>query len=312
MPVASRPLALVAAAFALALSLTGQQHLRFLHISDTHLPREASERYVRELMDRTDAAEVAFSIHTGDITEFGGRRDAWPAYLALFDGSKLPHYDALGNHDQTWDGLADRLRAHFGAAYYRFESHGVTFFCLNSATAQDPRPSYGEEQLQWLERELTKLPADARVALFQHHPPDSDEFATPYETQRIYAMLAGRDVLALFVGHGHAARSGTAGAWRWVMGGSTFGGNTGHGTCDVEGRKVRYVYDYLDPKKKSVTLLDEEQPGFSPFSLALDVTPREGGLQARLRAAGEGAPALKGLRAYLDFDEKVVVRGARE
>lgn len=276
--------------------------LRFLHMSDTHLPRAESERFVRELLDRTDGA-IAFSIHTGDITEFGGRRRAWPDYLTLFRGTQLPHYDALGNHDQTWDGLADRLREAYGAAHYRFDAGGVTFFCMNSASHQDPRPSFGEGQLRWLERELDGLPRDRSIVLFQHHAPDCDEFATPYEVHRVFELLAGRDVLAFFVGHGHAARSGPAGAWRWVMGGTTFGRNQGHGECVVDGRAVRYVYDYQDPERESVVLMDTEGGAFAPFSLALDAERRDGSIALRLAADGP-APEFVEVRAFVDFAER--------
>ncbi|MCA8949971.1 MAG: PQQ-binding-like beta-propeller repeat protein, partial [Planctomycetes bacterium] len=143
-------------------------------------------------------------------------------------------------------------------------------------------------------------------ALFQHHPLGSDEFATPYETQRIYELLAGRDVLAFFVGHGHAARAGDAGAWRWLMGGSTFGGNQGHGSCEVDGRHVRYVYDYLDPQKQRRVLLDEVQPPFAPFGLALAVEGADASapidaLRLHVHVDGEGAPVLRELRAFVDF-----------
>jgi 3',5'-cyclic AMP phosphodiesterase CpdA len=155
----------------------------FVQISDTHLGfnKEANPDVVGTL--RSAIADInalpqrpQFLIHTGDITHL--------SKPAEFDQAKELlgelHVDRIhfvpGEHDALDNGLQGYLRHHGdatgGRAYYSFDNRGVHFVGLCNVVDFKPGslPSLGQEQIEWLEKDLAGISSSTPIVVFAHIP----------------------------------------------------------------------------------------------------------------------------------------------
>lgn len=221
----------------------------FVQISDTHAPSEQSRQTISQLKNfgrvnlqpfGTQSYSPAFIINTGDMTEFG--EEGWTTYQDYWKGIKTPLYNVLGNHDNTWAPLRDKLRAEHGSPYYSFDTFGCHFMILESATVQDPLPSFCQEQINWIKEDLKKIKTDTPIFLCFHHPLDSTEFVSPYERYRLLELFQSYNLVCILVGHGHVARYHNFEGWDSVEGGCAFGENPGFNLITVSNNTLYVVY----------------------------------------------------------------------
>ena len=222
----------------------------FIHMSDTHIPYSTTANVMREAkglgpVEMTPygvtAPAPSFVVVTGDLTEFGGGNGSWEQFTGVMGDIGLPFYCVSGNHDNTWDSCRPRIATRHGAPHYSFDHGGIHFVGLDTASPQDPRPSFGREELLWLQEDLAKLDPGTPIILFYHHPP-GNEFASPYDRYRLYDVLRGHNVVVHLVGHGHGIRAWQDEGFDYAMGGSTFGPNAGFSIVDVRDGTLRIAY----------------------------------------------------------------------
>jgi outer membrane protein assembly factor BamB len=237
----------------------------FIHCSDIHVPPGVTRKtgpeggplfgsaeVVSQIKTLTTPLELppygvtvpapSFAIATGDLTEFGGLNGWWDDYLKLWQGAPFPVYHQSGNHDSTWACQRYRIRELHGGAYYSFDRNGCHFIGWDSATPQDPRPSFGEEGLRWLREDLKRVKRETPIFLYCHHPIDSGEFASLYERDRLLDLLRPYNLTLLLVGHGHSAQHRVVAGVDQVMGGSTFGAAPGYAVVSVKSGMLRVAY----------------------------------------------------------------------
>lgn len=224
----------------------------FLHASDTHSPMAGSEETIQAMKKE----KAAFAIVTGDLTEFGDPA-AWEKYLGWWKGAPFPVRHGMGNHDATWN----CLRTWIGKPNESFDHGGCHFISLDSSTPQDPRPSFGEEELRWLADDLRKLKRDTPVFVYMHHPPEGTEFASVYELDRFFEILEPYNVVAILVGHYHTAWHRVMNGFDVVCGGSTFTKDEakqprGWNVCTIKGGTFTIVHKTLAGGTK--TLLEKK------------------------------------------------------
>ena len=229
----------------------------FLQVSDLHAPMAQS----RETLTRLPGPDVvelsafgttcpkpSFVLATGDLTEFGGGSGWFAEYQSYFKDSGLPVYNVLGNHDNTWHAGIRDLRNLGTGPYYSFDRNGCHFVALMSATTQDPRPSFGEEQIAWLAEDLKKVGPNTPVFLFFHHPVGGSEFASLYDRDRLLDTLRASNVVLMMTGHSHGSRYDDVAGIDQIQGGSTFGGNAGITFVSVKDNTLRVAYQrHADP-----------------------------------------------------------------
>ncbi len=257
----------------LALLLTGTapvEEFSFIHCSDTHSPVAGSEETIAEMRGvgevelepyKVKAKAPSFVVVTGDLTEYGGPsagRAWWDKYLGYWKDFKVPVWHVAGNHDNTWDSIRPALRKAHGGACYSFEKHGCRFIVLDSASVQDPRPSFGAEVLGWLREDLRKVKKDTPLFIFFHHPPERTEFASAYDYQRLFDLVRPYHVAAFCVGHYHTAWGRPIEGFDVVCGGSTFGKDRGYSIVSVSGGTLRVAYRKLGEEKAALALLEKK------------------------------------------------------
>lgn len=256
---ASRPtFALFALAlYLLALSVVAVaappvENFTFIHISDEHIYHFGTPETIAELatLGRVQltpynftALPPSFVIETGDMTEFGPKAGAWNALNKCYENVTLQRYMLLGNHDGTWRSLSYELRQLYGKPYYSFDKFGCHFVVLDSAGMQDPRPTLGPEQIEWLKKDLEKIDPDTPLFVAVHHPLDTTEFASRYEADRLMDVLRPFNLVALLVGHSHGYKDVVFDGADMVYGGSAWGpALAGYQVVSVTDGTLRIAY----------------------------------------------------------------------
>ncbi len=314
------------------------QDFCFLHISDLHVspvPLGASKEGAARLSgagiawmcDEASKPQVlgqsgmqtpppAFVVATGDITEYGVINETWAAVEDLFKPLTIPWCVTPGNHDNTWTAIQRVMRQKHGSDHYSFDRFGCHFAFIDTATPQEPLPSIEQRTLTWLADDLKNVPKTTPVFIFCHHPLSSSEFAKPYEQLRLIELLEDWNVVLLLMGHGHGARHEKWGAIDSVMGGSTYGPNTGYGIISVMNGVLRSTYRFHDSSKPIALLI--EKPIAPPAKAQLEFqlpavkgsgrnglpTIRTPGMAVRVRISG-GQP--KSVTASVNGDDKGAV-----
>src|SRR5690606_9060235 len=99
----------------------------------------------------------SFIIHTGDITEFGFAGITQQVVERYYGDLGVPVMYILGNHDSTWVPPFRWMQQKYGGINYSFNFLGVHFLGVNTAGIQDPRPTIGEETLNFVKRDLENV-----------------------------------------------------------------------------------------------------------------------------------------------------------
>ncbi len=265
-------------AFAQADSSTPSDTFSVLHFTDVHIsphvagspppgaPRGgATIRWICEqagrpqrLTDDFTAPAPAFSLVTGDLTEYGVIDDTWDIFTNAWKDLPCPMYVLPGNHDNTWVAMYHVMRQRHGTVNYSFDHDGFRFLCISSASPQEPVPSIDADTRTWLRAELERTGPEQPVILALHHPPASTEFAQPAEIDTLLDLLRDYNVVLLLYGHGHAAQVKDIGGLAGIMGGSTFGKNAGYGLLVIGNNTLHYAYRrYSDNDSADWTILHE-------------------------------------------------------
>jgi 3',5'-cyclic AMP phosphodiesterase CpdA len=147
--------------------------LSFVQISDSHIGfnRDANPDVTATLqaaIDRINRLETppAFLIHTGDITHLSKPAE-FDTADSLLQGVKTgARFFVPGEHDTVGKEYMTRYGKNTaGDGWYSFDHSGVHFAGLVNTTG-----SLGDEQIEWLEKDLEPLSASTPVVLFAHIP----------------------------------------------------------------------------------------------------------------------------------------------
>jgi 3',5'-cyclic AMP phosphodiesterase CpdA len=155
----------------------------FLQISDTHIGfnKEANPDVIGTLT-RTIAMvnamphKPAMVIHTGDITHLSKASEFDTASLLLSQLNVTELHTTPGEHD-VGDASVTEYFSRYGKAsqdrgYYSFDHHGVHFIGLINVLNFKPTGlgALGQEQLEWLEKDLRGRSASTPIVVFAHMP----------------------------------------------------------------------------------------------------------------------------------------------
>lgn len=257
-----------------------------------------------------EAPPPDFIVNTGDVTEFGFPGATTALASAYFEGIDQPQYEVAGNHDNTWVADTGRWRQRHGGLNHTWDHKGVRFIALNSASLQEPLPSFGEESVVWLAGVLENTDAAMPIVLLWHHPPRDSSFASRYDKDRVYDLVSGHHVVVVLCGHSHAVRNEVTYGIPAIHGGSTFGKNAGYAVADVREGRLRMAYRPLDEDAATTPLLDVSLAAVPRPRVAIESpTPWQsfpGGMIA-LAATLDNPTTATMVRAYaeLNDDERI-------
>ena len=155
----------------------------FLQISDTHIgfSKEANPDVMGTLI-RTIALvnampeKPALAIHTGDITHLSKASEFDTAAQLLSQLNVTELHTTPGEHDVA-DASVTEYFERYGKAsqnrgYYSFDHHGVHFVSLINVLnfKANGLGNLGQDQLEWLEKDLHGRSASTPIVVFAHMP----------------------------------------------------------------------------------------------------------------------------------------------
>ena len=156
----------------------------FLQVSDSHVgfDKPANPNALATLSDAVEkikalAAKPAFMIHTGDITHLSKDKEFDDAAQVL-KGAGLQGFYVPGEHDVIDEGTGKSYLGRYGtkdtkgAGWYSFDQNGVHFIGLVNVLnlKAGGLGNLGDEQLKWLEADLTGKAASTPIVVFAHVP----------------------------------------------------------------------------------------------------------------------------------------------
>ena len=159
--------------------------LFFVQISDSHIGfSKAANQDVtatlQEAIDRINALprQPAFLVHTGDISQLSkpGEFDTAQQLIATARTTTGHTFYVPGEHDVLGDNGAAYLRRYgkgaTGGGWYSFDHRGVHFIALVNVLdlKAGGLGNLGREQLEWLERDVKRLPSSTPIVVFAHVP----------------------------------------------------------------------------------------------------------------------------------------------
>jgi len=163
---------------------TRAESFRFAQISDTHIGFKGQANgdptaTLREVVERINALQPApaFVLHTGDQTH-GQKAGAFDTVAEILKGLKTERVFYLpGEHDVFLDGGKEYLERYGkgtvgGRGWQSFDYKGTHFVGLVNVLKYkgEGMGALGEDQIEWLAKDLTPLASSTPVVVFSHVP----------------------------------------------------------------------------------------------------------------------------------------------
>jgi hypothetical protein len=181
-------------------------------------PRDLDEvdYFARDVVEELVGTDVAFALTLGDIVF--DAPELYPHMNGAMGTLGVPVYNTSGNHDANYDGLDpyqhyETWRTVYGPRYYSFDYGPVHFMVLGDVIFPEQGTRYvaglGEDQLAWIEADLSYVPQETLVVLAMHIPlapaSENQDFA------RMYEILGDRPHTLSFSAHLHTLSQGFLG-----------------------------------------------------------------------------------------------------
>ena len=163
---------------------TRAESFRFAQISDTHIGFKGQANgdptaSLREVVERINALRPApaFVLHTGDQTH-GQKAGAFDTVAEILKGLKTERVFYLpGEHDVFLDGGKEYLERYGkdtvgGRGWQSFDYKGTHFVGLVNVLRYkgEGMGALGEDQIEWLVKDLAPLSSSTPVVVFSHVP----------------------------------------------------------------------------------------------------------------------------------------------
>ena len=175
-----------------------KQGFTFAYISDSHLyEKELNDRFVNQLLRAVDDINAMnpqpdFVLYGGDLAQLGKAAEL-ELGAQILKNVKAPLRMMVGEHDWFLD-MGEKWRELFGEPTYSFDHKGVHFVVVNSIIERDfwternmtPEERMltvagldngvqnpfmvGEEQRQWLAKDLAAVSPNTPLIVFSHSP----------------------------------------------------------------------------------------------------------------------------------------------
>ncbi len=184
-----------------------------------------------DLAERSDYTGCG-ALFLGDIV--GDDLSLYPETRGLTSMINGPARFLPGNHDLDLDAVQsshrfDTFRSQLGPDYYSYDVGTLHVVALNSVQYRKGDQYFGglgEEQLEWLRRDIAQVPKDTTIVLASHIPllnynDQSEKRHQVKEVQQVHDIVAGHEAVS-FAGHSHTTefmRAGdSAAGWAETMG----------------------------------------------------------------------------------------------
>ena len=162
-----------------------------------------------DIIEPLIGTDASFGVTLGDIA-FNDLNTMHPLNqtIALLG---IPWYNVAGNHDINMDATSRRYANEtferiYGPSYYSFD-HGpvhfivtddIDWYVADGTTKHRYRGGLGEEQMEFIRRDLERIPPDQMVVLMMHIP-----LTDVHDRQDLYRLIEKRPFCISISGHTH-------------------------------------------------------------------------------------------------------------
>lgn len=249
--------------FSIILVFSQAEDWSFIQVSDLHVPYADSLSFIRSLQNvnttylepyNITATKPAFIVATGDLTEFGG--GAWNDYKKACAVTNFKWYHLAGNHDNTWRNIYPELQTEHGKPFYSWNYQGCHFVALNSATPQEPLPTFGREQIEWLRSDLQNVDVYTPIFVFFHHPFGGSEFASANEQLRVVELLRPFFNVFCIGGHYHRPKLSSYEGLPVIVGGQGYQDWAGYNVFSIQNGWLRVAYRKMSDANATIAVLE--------------------------------------------------------
>lgn len=197
----------------------------FIQISDSHIGFNSEgvntdvNGTLKQVVDRINALPTrpALVLHTGDISHNSKPAELDTAQQIMTTIKTDKFFTVPGEHDVIGDqGAAYRQRFQTstgstgGKSWYSMDTNGVHFIALSNAGELDAFGVLGNEQLDWLKKDLAGVKKDTPLVVFAHVPLFTIYSPWGWETKDsgpAMALLAPYSNVTVLNGHIHQVLS---------------------------------------------------------------------------------------------------------
>jgi len=210
---------------------------------------------VQKLVAAAGTGTLLHGITVGDIV--WDEHKYYPHYDQAVEKMGIPFFQCLGNHDMDYtngsdESSDDTFQQTYGPTYYSFNRGQVHYVIMDNVRYLGKDREYDgfimQNQLDWLQKDLTFVPKDKLIILCTHIPVHN----STKNNSDLYALLTGRTV-HIMSGHTHyhcnvlrdniyEHNHGTVcGAW-WTGEICEDGTPNGYGVYKVKGTELSWHY----------------------------------------------------------------------
>jgi hypothetical protein len=162
-----------------AAAATPYDDFYFVQLSDTHwgfsgAPNPDAANTLKKAVVAVNAlAEPPeFIVFTGDLTHTtddpAERRRRMAEFRDIVSALKVKQVRFMpGEHDASLD-RGTAYKEFFGDTFYAFDHKGVHFIAVDNVS--DPGARIGDEQLAWMQADLSRRPVDSPIVVLAHRP----------------------------------------------------------------------------------------------------------------------------------------------
>lgn len=184
--------------------ISQSKKLSFAVLTDMHVnPGSASDSALSRIVDEINNSSVDFTIVTGDLSNTGSDAELYAVKRSL-DKLVKPLYVLPGNHETNWSESAGlTVRKLWGDDRFVFSVNGFRMAGLNTGPYMKMGDGHvKQEDLRWLDNQLSKKPTDQIQIAFAHYPLSEGLDNWPEVTR----ILKNAECKIVFCGHGHSLR----------------------------------------------------------------------------------------------------------
>ncbi|RYY68587.1 MAG: metallophosphoesterase [Chitinophagaceae bacterium] len=210
---------------------------------------------VKKMIAAAGAGTLIHGITVGDIV--WDELKLFDDYSVAVDKMGIPFFQCLGNHDMDYrkggdETSDDTFQQTFGPTHYSFNRGKIHYVVMDNVRYlgkdRDYDGFFQQNQLDWLQKDLSFVPADKLIVLCVHIPVHKHT----KNSDALYALLQGRNV-HIMSGHTHYHQNivkdnifehnhGTVcGAW-WTGNICEDGTPNGYGVYKVKGTELSWHY----------------------------------------------------------------------
>lgn len=116
-----------------------------------------------------NVAEPDFVVLCGDSVdgEEGDAEREFSYFRYFLNKLKFPHYEVIGNHDET-EPFMNYYLDKYGSRSYSFDCKGVHFISLSTEYDEAEQGMVPAVELDWLKKNLAKIKPSQKIVLFMH------------------------------------------------------------------------------------------------------------------------------------------------